>query len=850
MQQINHTSFSAILQQAISDTFFHLAQRDGKSAEQEYACYLESLELVFTELFNHLAVYHLKGKEKLFPGKPSALMPTQISLQLSEVVSIYQDISLAIDQASMVFESIAEKRLTIKNGEACWKSNIDKKEKGVYYTPVKLAQRTTALTLKPILAAVGSLKELLSLKIVDPSCGTGIFIRQALHMIAERYLSLGGKPTQVYKQIAPMLYGVDINPMSIKLLKGVVCLESKGQLKIADLATQFKCGDAILGGQLEVMSIKRTDPKAMTKHQNMIIALLPDNKRAEELAINTISPFCWELEFPAVFAGERKGFDAIIGNPPWGKIKPAQRLYFKHEDQSALAHQGAGLASYLHENTFLKPNVEQQWLSFQSGTKQYAHLLKQVRKYYHGPEIKLSDSLGDLDYYKFFMERMFSLLHPNGRIGIIIPSSFGTNAGAAFLRNLYLNNGCFEHYYSYINKKRIFSIHPMFRFLQLIFQKGSKRGIDRAAFNLIDLVDQHASDQVIEKFADNGFLDQLTGELNMVPELSSSKELMLLKKLYQPHPKMGEMLEDGWNISFNRELDMTLDSGYFITKSPLKSQQALPMLEGRMVHQYDHRVKGYRSGTARSAVWEVLPFGERAIEPHYYVNRATLDKKQIDYQHPRAGFCDISGHQNERTLLAALIPAETVCSNKVPTCCFEDNKLERHLIWIAYANSLVADWIIRRWVSTTINFFYLKILPFPRLEIHTEPAKEIIHLSNMLSATAYSGEDMGEVLWKKAQMRARIDTIFAQLFGLNIQDLEFMLKDFPILDSQQNALEGESRSSITADLIKLSFLESWGTAYKLQKNLQQRIQQAKSIGSIPYLPSSLAKAPEAFLVAS
>ena len=40
--------------------------------------------------------------------------------------------------------------------------------------------------------------------------------------------------------------------------------------------------------------------------------------------------FHWPLEFPAVMAGG--GFDAVIGNPPWERIKLQEQEYFAARD--------------------------------------------------------------------------------------------------------------------------------------------------------------------------------------------------------------------------------------------------------------------------------------------------------------------------------------------------------------------------------------------------------------------------------------------------------------------------------------------------------------------------------------
>jgi hypothetical protein len=44
---------------------------------------------------------------------------------------------------------------------------------------------------------------------------------------------------------------------------------------------------------------------------------VPEGYYAPVEAVFDILPFHWELEFPEVFIGERGGFDAFVGNPPF-----------------------------------------------------------------------------------------------------------------------------------------------------------------------------------------------------------------------------------------------------------------------------------------------------------------------------------------------------------------------------------------------------------------------------------------------------------------------------------------------------------------------------------------------------
>jgi hypothetical protein len=185
----------------------------------------------------------------------------------------------------------------------------------------------------------------------------------------------------------------------------------------------------------------------------------------------------------------------------------------------------------------------------------------------------------------------------------------------------------------------------------------------------------------------------------------------------------------------------------------------------------------------------------------------------------------------------------------VPTCRFEDENTERHLIWIAICNSFTIDWILRRWVSTTLNFFFLKNLPFPRLDLKSTIAKDIYITSERLSTlkildentTLFDSDQYILDLWERAFYRAKIDAIVAHLFNLSFKELCYILDDFPLVDSAMPPLPDELQSTVTKDLVKHEFIRlstNDSELFEVFTELEGRISEARYLGSVPYCPSS------------
>ena len=201
-----------------------------------------------------------------------------------------------------------------------------RKAGGVYYTPKYIVDYIVENTVGKLLEGKTP-TEAAALKIVDPACGSGSFLLGAFQYLIdwhERWY-LANEPQKWTRGKAPALnevtggyrlttlkkkeillnniHGVDIDPQAVEVTKLSLLLkvleEETGQLSLGleralpDLGRNIQCGNSLIGedyfaGQLTV------DP-------------------AERRRVN---PFEWERAFPGVFA--QGGFDAVIGNPPYG----------------------------------------------------------------------------------------------------------------------------------------------------------------------------------------------------------------------------------------------------------------------------------------------------------------------------------------------------------------------------------------------------------------------------------------------------------------------------------------------------------------------------------------------------
>jgi hypothetical protein len=302
----------------------------------------------------------------------------------------------------------------------------------------------------------------------------------------------------------------------------------------------------------------------------------------------------------------------------------------------------------------------------------------------------------------------------------------------------------------------------------------------------------------------------------------------------------------------------------------------VPLYEGRMVHQFDHAAKAYVSGEGRGAKWRDLEFTEKALVPHFYVN---ADDYRVA---ERAGFCDVTGQTNERSVLAALLPAGNPSGHSV-SAVQPGLTRDQSLVFLALVTSFPGEFFIRPKITTHLSFPFLNTWPLPRPRSGALTFRDLAaHAARLVSITpeiqlAEPALDLRE----RARLRAEIDAIVAGLYDLSPAEFGYILTTFPLLDRDQPPLPGdffvrwnkqgkpklEPRSYVTRDTALLAYFRHRGVAppddlaawYRDEvkvnmiddescpfrmgpiRNLEDRVAEAHRRGAIAYIPSKAKK---------
>jgi hypothetical protein len=511
------------------------------------------------------------------------------------------------------------------------------------------------------------------------------------------------------------------------------------------------------------------------------------------------------------------GFGLVIGNPPWEKLKVSRHEhlaangYDRHygdeygdADLTALEAARARMNAYTGELTALYD--------------------------LHGG--------GDVDMYKLFLSLGLHLTASGGQIAMLVPAGLIRSAGTRALREHLLAAAPELHITVFDNKARFFAIDTRFKFLAV------HASLDDHARGRKALVLEHAAGTDTD-VARSGVAKLGRAQLGAIrndltiPEVRSAAEWRMFRQMSERGQRL-DAPNGPWHLKIVREIDMTRDR-HLYARVPT-GDDSLPLIEGRMVHQFRHSAKAYVSGTGRRAAWDVCGVGDGEIRPQFWLHPSDVPAQLVDrVARERVGFCDITGQTNERAMLAARIPAGVACGNKVPTVTFEGvaPAAAEHLtlVWLAVANSLAYDWLLRRVMTTTVNYFVLYGVPFPGIDPFGATAAELARLAAAVEQ-AYHESSENDPTRTAGELRAELDAAVFVAYGCSVADARLAIADFPLLDRGQIPLPGEARSTITRDLVLCRLNARLGVTDPV---IEKRTADALLLGAAAYVPAQAAK---------
>ncbi|MHA1862392.1 MAG: Eco57I restriction-modification methylase domain-containing protein, partial [Candidatus Thorarchaeota archaeon] len=420
---------------------------------------------------------------------------------------------------------------------------------GAYYTPQAVADYIVNLTMKSDLEklvqaiskkGLPSFEEYLSLRTLDPACGAGVFLisvaklMQSFTQIATANAREAGilksDIQDVLSNRQPYLYGVDLD---------------QGALEVADISLRILNG--IRNKGLASSLIGKT-----LKNGNSLISFRGLQGKSDHRRFfrspSIVNAFEWRYEFPEIFSGKRDGFDYIVMNPPYDRLKPNFAEFIRER----LASGEREIHTDIYEDHRMN--------------------IRDVTNYFRGSnEYRFATSYS-INTYQLFVERALQLLRNGGYIGCVVPSNILGDVSAQRLREHLLQQNHLKTIDDFPETSRIFP--RVTQSVSIItIKKGDRTDSIEVGFNRLSLRD--ALERKRMKIKQERILRTMGSTLT-IPRITSTG-FKLLDMLHN-HPSLGSISD----VLIRRgELDLT------INKNAITSRKTgTPLVRGSHISRF------------------------------------------------------------------------------------------------------------------------------------------------------------------------------------------------------------------------------------------------------------------------
>ena len=534
--------------------------------------------------------------------------------------------------------------------------------------------------------------------------------------------------------------------------------------------------DAAVGVRLGVIPLPAGPERAISTGESAIV-----RDKINELQAAHLPYF-----FPEVFLRDQPGFDVLIGNPPWEKVKVEEHqwwaLRFPGLRSLPQRDKNAAITRYKRE----RPDLLAEYQAEVASTETIKNVLGK------GPYPGLRAAT-DTDLSLAFAWRFWQLLREDGRAGVVLPRGILAGRAAAQWRTTILDGGAFGEVTSLSNSRNWMfeDVHPQYTIGLVSIVKGQSHAgqvIMRGPFfSLAEY--QRGIRQAPHQIPAAGFASWADGAA--FPLLPHADSLDVFLKL-RSYPRLDAPGGD-WRFVPLRELHTTDNKPMFDFDLAHPAGE-LPVLTGGSFNLWS---PDYGEPYAYTKNSEVIPWLQERRRRQIRLTSSALfgmpaewaaDPSTLPCQHPRIAFRDVCRATDSRTMICALVPGGVVLVEKAPYLLQRRGEKADEPYLLGILSSLPFDWYTRRFVELKMSYGLLNAFPVPRPDRNDPRRQRIIRVAGRLAAVdgryanwaAQVGVPVGSVTGEATRddLIAELDALVAHLYGLDKSDVEHIFVTF------------------------------------------------------------------------
>jgi hypothetical protein len=695
-----------------------------------------------------------------------------------------------------------------------------RKATGTFYTPQPFVQYLVRRTLEPLVDEATP-DQILEVKVLDPSMGSGAFLVGACTYLAECYESAlirsgthrahdfgAAERGWIRRTVAERcLFGVDVNPMAVQLARLSLWLATlAADRPLSFLDHHLVCGDSLLGAWLT--SLRR----APGHHQRAVTSMPLFQDDALDVAMLEALPVRFNLarapsDTPALVRIKERALAALqsreTGLSRWKRVADLWCAYWFSSEPERLASAFSSLAEGILTGSSTLPSRLGEAILGEAAQ------IAGHRQFFHW-ELEFPELFFDVGGRRR-PDAGFDAVVGNPPWDMVRADSgqVGTSSARAAIVRFTRSSGAYSaqsdgHANSY----------------QLFLERASALARPGGRLGLVlpfGLASDHGSAALRRQLFSQCAVDALLGFENrrgVFPIHRSVRFLLMTATKGAPTEttwcRFGEtdpaaLERDGPDTggrdtvgalplsrkliehlsgaalaipNLRTRLDLTISERAATLFAPLGGPAGWNIRFGRELNATDDRdcLRPPGHGLPVIEGWQVNPFRANIAGSRWSVSRRDAARR-LEHRHvrPRLAYRDVASPTNRVTLIAAVLPSQSVTTHTL-FCLRTKVPLRVQYFLSGLFNSLVVNYLARLWVGTHVTTAIVERLPIPTAEAADKAFHSIADLARLLARR----DDL--------QYQARLDVLVASLYQLTATEFEYVLSTFPLVPREHRDL--------------------------------------------------------------
>ncbi|HEU5373923.1 MAG TPA: DNA methyltransferase, partial [Ktedonobacteraceae bacterium] len=562
-------------------------------------------------------------------------------------------------------------------------------------------------------------------------------------------------------------------------------------------------------------------------------------RRAIERLAAQYQFFHWHLAFPKVFCSPGKnevakneqtgwsgGFDVVLGNPPWERIKIQEKEWFAARRPDIANAANAAQRKRMIGALALSPNDKERAL--------HSVFLEDRRKA-EGESALIRRSgfyplcgRGDVNTYSLFTECMRTIIDSHRRVGCIVPSGIATDDTTKYFFQDLMEKRSLVSLHSFENREKLFAAVDSRYSFSLLSLTGPERPVTQGTdFVFFALQVENLQDKRRRFTLSAENIELMNPNTKTSPIFGSARDAELNLAIYKKVPVLinEQTGVNDWSAYYMRLVDLGDHTEYLKFSWETRSGDwNVPLYEAKLFHAFDHRFSTFEdvsqekciAGQPRELASEDknnphLKAHSRYFLPNEFAN--DLFGKYPTYNRSwLLLWRDVARATDERSCISTVIP-KVVASRKCPALGF--SATDNFVGLLTNLNSFIFDYTARQKLgSISFSFYILKQLPVLPPAAYTPAccwdstctlrdwilprALELTYTSWDLEAFAKDcGYDGPPFRWDEERrflLRCELDAAYFHLYGITRDDVDYIMETFPIVRREDEKQHGEYRT--------------------------------------------------------